>query len=79
MNLLKLTVLINVMLTLVVAANAQSATDRLLSQLDTVLANKQLYVNKKQQEINRLALQVTKAGTPKEKYNLYKPNWITLR
>jgi len=71
MKLLKLLVLINYCFFFGFAAHAQSTTDSLLNELNTVLANKQFYVNKKQQEINKLTKQLTGAKTPAEKYNMY--------
>jgi len=71
MKLPKLLLLINYCLCFGFAARAQSTTDSLFNQLNTVLANKQFYVNKKQQEINRLSKQLMGAKTPAEKYNMY--------
>jgi hypothetical protein len=71
MKLLKLLVLINYCLFFDFAAQAQTTTDSLLNELNAVLANKQFYVNKKQQEINRLNKQLTGTKTPGEKYTIY--------
>jgi hypothetical protein len=49
-------------------AMAQSTTDSLIGVLNKVLANKQFYVNKKEQEIARLKEQLARTQTAAEKY-----------
>jgi hypothetical protein len=71
MKLLKLLIFICCYLCLTVAARAQSTTDSLLTELNVVLANKQFYVNKKNDEIAKLNRKLTLAQTPKEKYAIY--------
>jgi len=51
-------------------AGAQSATDSLLNKLNTVLANKEEYVKKKQADISQLNQLLSRARTLKEKYVL---------
>jgi hypothetical protein len=60
-----------IILCLINKTEAQSITDSLLSELNAVLANKQFYVNKKQQEISRLNKQLANTKTSKEKYIIY--------
>ena len=50
---------------------AQSATDSLLNKLNSVLANKDEYVKKKEADIGNLKQQVAGAGSPKAKYSLF--------
>ena len=71
MRLLKLFVLIICYLGFCFAARAQTTTDSLLSELNAVLANKQFYVNKKDQEIARLNRELIKARTLQQKYTIY--------
>ena len=71
MKLLKLLIFIICCQCLVAAAHAQSTTDSLLTELNVVLANKQFYVNKKNDQINQLKRKLVTAQTPKEKYTIY--------
>ncbi|HTE02040.1 MAG TPA: DUF6377 domain-containing protein [Mucilaginibacter sp.] len=71
MRLIKLLVLIICVLFFTVAAHAQSVTDSLLNKLNTVLANKEEYVKKKQDAIHNLNRQLVNASSPKAKYVLY--------
>ena len=68
---LKLALLINCCLCFVVPAQAQATTDSLLNQLNGALANKLLFVNKKEQKIAQLNRQLTQAQTPKAQYAIY--------
>jgi hypothetical protein len=51
--------------------HAQSTTASLLNELNTALANKELYVKQKQQQITQLHQKLLQAGTVKQKYILY--------
>jgi len=50
---------------------AQSATDSLLNELNTVLANKEVYVKQKLQAIDQLKQELSRTKTVKEKYAVY--------
>lgn len=52
-------------------ANAQSVTDSLLNVLNNALANKNLYVARKQDTIKKLKDQLLSAKTSEEKYSVY--------
>jgi hypothetical protein len=58
-------------LCLFVAAKAQSTTDSLLNRLNVVLANKNVYVKKKQERISKLNSQLNSTKTIREKHDLY--------
>jgi len=71
MKLLKLLIFICCYLCFTVTARSQSTTDSLLAELNVVLANKQFYVNKKNDQITQLKRKLITAQTPKEKYAIY--------
>ena len=54
-----------------VGVNAQSTTDSLLNELNSVLANKNIYVGQKQAAIGRLKIRLTQSTTDNAKYAAY--------
>lgn len=53
------------------AAMADPLTDSLFNKLNTVLANKDVYIAKKQSEIDKLKSQLAHAGSVSNKYDIY--------
>jgi len=71
MKLIKLFILILIGICPVINAGAQSGSDSLLNDLNTALANKAVYVKKKQDAISSIKLQLNKARTENQKYAVY--------
>ena len=71
MRFLKLLILTGCVWCCTLAVHAQSATDSLLNELNTVLANKDVYVKKKQGAIDNLKKQLSAVKTESSKYALY--------
>src|SRR6202012_2756898 len=53
------------------SVHAQTSTDSLLSKLNAVLADKDVFVKQKQVQIENLNKQITKTNNTKAKFNLY--------
>jgi tetratricopeptide (TPR) repeat protein len=68
---MKLSVLIVFCLCLTFEPRTYAATDSLLNELNTALANKEHYVVKKQQRIDVLKTKLSRTGKPEDRYNLY--------
>src|ERR1700761_1653594 len=71
MKLFRLLIFIGIVLSFHISAYAQSTTDSLLNKLNTVLANKDEYVKKKQDAIAAVKKQLSNAQTEEQKYNVY--------
>jgi hypothetical protein len=71
MKLIKQLLLINLGLCCVIAARAQSTNDSLLNELNKALANKDVYVKTKQDDIFKLNRLLKGAKTPNGQYWLY--------
>ncbi|WP_428329876.1 DUF6377 domain-containing protein [Mucilaginibacter sp.] len=70
-KLIKLSVLINLCLCFDFTTRAQSTTDSLLNELNIALANKDVYVKKKLDQIRLLDHQLASVKSPQEKYTVY--------
>ena len=71
MKLVKLCFLIHCCICFFVTANAQTKTDSLLTELNTAIGNKDVFINKKLQAITRLRQQLPACKTPQQKYAVY--------
>jgi len=71
MKFIRLLFFINVLVFNAFESNAQSAVDSLLNELNTALANKGVYVARKQQAIDKLNAVLSAARSPQEKYTAY--------
>ena len=65
------TLLIFLLSGLLYSANAQTSTDSLLNKLNTVLADKDVFVKQKQIRIESLNKQIARTNNVKAKYSLY--------
>ncbi|RYY36784.1 MAG: tetratricopeptide repeat protein [Sphingobacteriaceae bacterium] len=52
-------------------SNAQQVNDSLFNKLNQILANKEVYIQQKQNRINSLRLQLAATTAPRDKYTLY--------
>lgn len=71
MRLIRLLLFIELLLCFNLPLHAQSSTDSLLNQLNTVLDNKDVYLKQKRADITKIKKQLRQAKTDSEKYIIY--------